>query len=61
LQLTKPVQTVKGLTMKKQFFACKTYRTAYKRAPWACAVCRVCGGFWAFESADDYSKFKGQK
>jgi hypothetical protein len=47
--------------MKKQFIDCKTYRTAYKRAPWACAVCKVSGGFWAFESADDYSKFKGQK
>jgi len=47
--------------MRKQFIECKTYRTAYKRAPWACAVARATGGFWAFESADDYANWKKQR
>jgi hypothetical protein len=47
--------------MRKQFIQCKTYKTAYKKAPWACAVCKANGGFWAFESSTDYLTFKGQK
>jgi hypothetical protein len=47
--------------MRKQFIDCKTYETAYRRAPWACAVAKVAGGFLAFESSTEYYNWKKQK
>lgn len=47
--------------MRQQFIECSTYRTAYKRAPWACKVAKVYGGFIAFESIADYQMAKKQK
>lgn len=47
--------------MRQQFIDCSTYRTAYKRAPWASRVMKVCGGFIAFESIADYQTAKNQK
>jgi hypothetical protein len=47
--------------MRKQFIECKTRRTAVLRAPWACIVAKVDGGFMAFESITDYEIWKNQK
>lgn len=47
--------------MRQQFIDCSTYRTAYKRVPWAPKVMKVCGGFIAFESVIDYQTAKNQK
>lgn len=47
--------------MRQQFIDCSTYRTAYKRAPWASRVMKVCGGYIAFESWSDYYTAKNQK
>lgn len=47
--------------MRTEFIECADYRTAYRRAPWASRVAKVCGGFMAFESVDDYETWKRQK
>ena len=40
--------------MRKQFVECRTRNTARRRCPWAVVIAKACGGFWAFESWDDY-------
>ena len=47
--------------MRTEFVECKTYRTAYRLCPWASAVAKAEGGFWAFESVYDYQVWKNQK
>lgn len=47
--------------MRTKFIECADYRTAYRRAPWACKVAKCVGGFMAFESWDDYNLWKSQK
>lgn len=47
--------------MRTEFVECADYRTAYRRAPWASRVAKVCGGFMAFESVNDYETWKRQK
>lgn len=47
--------------MRKEFIACACRKTAWRRAPWACAVVKAYGGFWAFESWDDVAVYKGQR
>ena len=34
---------------------------AKKAAPWASKIVKVCGGFMAFESMEDYRVWKGQR
>lgn len=47
--------------MRKLFVECKTRKTAIKRMPWACAIVKVDGGYFGFESATDYENWKKQK
>lgn len=47
--------------MRKEFFECKCRKTAVKRAPWACKIVKVCGGYLAFESWTDYDILKNEK
>jgi hypothetical protein len=52
---------MEGVKMRKELIVCKTRKTAVKRAPWACKVVKVEGGYMAFESWDDYNTWKNQK
>lgn len=47
--------------MRKEFIACKSRKTAYRRCPWAAKTVSVTGGYIAFESIADYLVFKGQR
>ena len=47
--------------MRKTFVECKSRSTARRHAPWATIIAKACGGFWAFESVDDYRTWKNQK
>jgi hypothetical protein len=47
--------------MRKEFFNVASYNTAKRKAPWACVIAKVCGGYTAFESVDDYRVWKNQK
>ncbi len=47
--------------MKKEIIECKSKKTAIKRAPWACVIKKVEGGYIAFESATDWQTWKNQK
>ncbi len=47
--------------MRQKFIECASRATAYRRAPWASIVMKVCGGFMAFESIADYNTAKNQK
>lgn len=47
-------------TMRKEFVACSSYSTAWRRCPWAAVIVKVEGGFLAFESVTDYQIWKGQ-
>ena len=39
--------------------ACR--KTAWRRAPWAARIVKVCGGFKAFESVEDARIWKAQR
>ena len=39
--------------MRQQFIACRTLRTAKRRAPWAAIYRKACDGWWAYESVVD--------
>lgn len=47
--------------MKKEFIECSARATAKRRAPWAAKIAKVEGGFYAFESVNDYKQWKNQK
>lgn len=47
--------------MRQQFIKCASRATAYRRAPWASKVMKVCNGFIAFESITDYQTARKQK
>lgn len=47
--------------MRRALIPCRSYSTAKRRAPWACVIARVEGGFLAFESASDYSTWRRQR
>lgn len=47
--------------MKHEFVECKSRSTAKRLCPWACAIAKVCGGYYCFESATDYQTWKNQK
>lgn len=47
--------------MKEKFIECKTRKTAVRRAPWACKIVKVVGGYRAFETWTDYETWKNQK
>ena len=47
--------------MRREFFAgCSRYFVA-RYCPWAAKVAKVCGGYIAFESLDDYQIWKKQR
>ncbi len=47
--------------MRTLFIQCASRNTAKRRAPWACHIAKVCGGFMAFESSEDFATWRGQK
>ena len=47
--------------MKTEMIETDSRYQAKKAAPWAAKITRVCGGFMAFESVDDYHTWKNQK
>lgn len=47
--------------MRQQFIECKSRAAANRRAPWACKIVKVCGGYMAFESISDYEIWRTQK
>ena len=47
--------------MRKQFVECADKRTAWRHCPWAAVIVKVCGGYQAFESYNDYEIWKNQK
>lgn len=47
--------------MRQEFVRCATYRTAYRRCPWASKALKVFGGFICFESVSDYYVAKIQR
>ena len=47
--------------MRKEFVECKSRATAWRRCPWASVVTKVTGGFYAFESVEDFEIWKNQK
>jgi hypothetical protein len=47
--------------MRREFIECKSGSTASRRAPWAAIICRVEGGFIAFESMQDYRTWREAK
>lgn len=47
--------------MRQESILVKSYATAKKRCAWASIIIKVDGGFMAFESMDDYKRFKNQK
>ena len=46
--------------MRQEFIEVETRNDAEERAPWACEIIEVEGGFMAFESADDAERWKSQ-
>ena len=40
--------------MRDLFLPVKSRRTAIKRMPWASWIVKVDGGYWGFESYEDY-------
>jgi len=47
--------------MRKEFVQTKTRKEAAKACPWASKIVKVVGGYWCFESWDDYEIWKNQK
>lgn len=47
--------------MRTEFIECKCRKTAWRRAPWACKITKVVGGFLAFESESDFDMWINQK
>jgi len=47
--------------MRISFITCKDRRTALRRAPWACKIVKVEGGYMAFESITDYDTWMRQR
>tara|TARA_R110000868_G_scaffold217532_2_gene467633 strand:- start:604 stop:747 length:144 start_codon:yes stop_codon:yes gene_type:complete len=47
--------------MRREFIECRSRSTARKAAPWAAIVAKAEGGFWAFESVNEYHVWRGQK
>lgn len=47
--------------MRKEFVECKSRSTAARRCPWAAVIAKADGGYWCFESPDDYDQWKGQR
>jgi len=41
--------------MRREYIRVTSRATAKRRAPWAATICRVHGGFLAFESVTDWS------
>lgn len=48
-------------TMRKTFVECKSYQTARRRCPWAAIIAKADGGYWAFESVEDYAIWRNQR
>lgn len=51
----------KGMTMRKLFVECKSRSVVKRRYPWAAVIAAADGGFWVFESTQDFETWKGQK
>ena len=47
--------------MRKEFIEVATRIEAEKYAPWAGKIAEAEGGYWAFESYEDYRIWKNQK
>ena len=47
--------------MRKEFLEGATRKQAKELAPWASKIVKVCGGYMAFESIDDYKTWINQK
>lgn len=45
--------------MRKEFVKCASRSTAKRRCPWAAVIAKVDGGFYCFESQDEYRQWKG--
>jgi hypothetical protein len=49
------------MTMRKLFVECKSRSVVKRRYPWAAVIAAADGGFWVFESTQDFETWKGQK
>lgn len=47
--------------MRKEFVETKSRIKVKRRFPWAVVVAEAEGGYWAFESMDDYRTWKRHK
>lgn len=47
--------------MRTIFIYVKSAAAARKAAPWAAKVVKVTGGYVAFESVDDYERWRNQR
>lgn len=47
--------------MRSEFIEAKTKKQAEKKAPWACRIVKVEGGYHAFESIEDYETWRRQR
>ena len=47
--------------MRQQFVQVKTAEQARRECPWAEKVVKADGGYWCFESAQDYETWRKQK
>jgi hypothetical protein len=46
--------------MRRELIRLKTIKGAWNRAPWACKIVSVYGGFLAFESINDFNAWSKQ-
>lgn len=47
--------------MRKEFIECTSRWWVTKWCPWAAVIAKADGGFWCFESRDDYRAWRRQK
>lgn len=47
--------------MRNMFIEAKSRYMAMKKCPWAETFAKVYGGYWAFESYQDYKIWRNQK
>ena len=47
--------------MRSQFIESANRKEAARKAPWACILVKVEGGYYGFESVADYTTWKAQK
>ena len=47
--------------MRREFVPTASRAKAKRLAPWAAIIAKARGGYWAFESVDDYRVWRGQR